>query len=379
MELKFHFVFNYDEESLNSSSRNRKKKGFRRNMNYNEFDAYFLYEDIISFIQFNLLLNTQTKIVQNPEDFNFIYLKNNKYQKFGDIKKLNDADIRKFKVSKQNNDFYTYYKKSKSSSNKINDNIEKKGEIEENKGKEKDKESKVLSNTELFHEIMKQNPKVALMNEIREQEKENEYSKKNTIRTKHKVSSSSSININNENDVDDFFSDVKVTNLYDNIEKKKEKEKQEKIEKMKKKTFNIESLLKQYEKTEDIMKELEEEQKRWEAKVNSSASSFSLSSMNSKNSKDNKKNEYTINLYNYNNMDKKEKKHFIVEKQLENKIDETKMLLKDRDLVSSGRKKELLEERKKKGDTNSNVDKDDKSMSTSSYLSFLSKNQRYPY
>jgi hypothetical protein len=348
-------------------------------MNYNEFDAYFLYEDIISFIQFNLLLNTQTKIVQNPEDFNFIYLKNNKYQKFGDIKKLNDADIRKFKVSKQNNDFYTYYKKSKSSSNKINDNIEKKGEIEENKGKEKDKESKVLSNTELFHEIMKQNPKVALMNEIREQEKENEYSKKNTIRTKHKVSSSSSININNENDVDDFFSDVKVTNLYDNIEKKKEKEKQEKMEKMKKKTFNIESLLKQYEEPEDIMKELEEEQKRWEAKVNSSASSFSLPSLNSNNSKNNKKNDYTINLYNYNNMNKKEQKHFIVEKQLENKIDETKMLLKDRDLVSSGRKKELLEERKKKGETNSNLDKDDKSMSTSTYLSFLSKNQRYPY
>ena len=391
MELKLHFVFNYDEESLNSSSRNRKKKGYQKSMNYNEFDAYFLYEDIISFIQFNLLLNTQTKIVQNPEDFNFIYLKNNKYQKFGDIKKLNDSDIRKFKISKQNNDFYTYYKKSKSNSNKKNDNIEnekedieKKEEIEEakekDKDKDKDKESKVLSNKDLFHELMKQNPKVAIMNEIREQQKENEYSKKNSIRTKHKVSSSSITN--NENDVDDFFSDVKVTNLYDNIEKKKEIEKQEKMEKMKKKTFNIESLLKQYEEPEDIMKELEEEQKRWEAKVNSSASSFSLPSMNSKNSKNsknNKKNEYTINLYNYNNMNKKEQKHFIVEKQLEKKIDETKMLLKDRDLVSSGRKKELMEERKKKGETNSNLDKDDKSMSTSTYLSFLSKNQRYPY
>ena len=351
-------------------------------MNYNEFDAYFLYEDIISFIQFNLLLNTQTKIVQNPEDFNFIYLKNNKYQNFGDIKKLNDADIRKFKISKQNNDFYTYYKKSKSSSNKNNsNNTNEKEDLEKKEVIEEEKESKVLSSKGLFQEIIKQNPKMAIMNEIREQEKENEYSKKNSIRTKHKVSSSS-INNNNENDVDDFFSDVKVTNLYDNIEKKKEKEKQEKMEKMKKKTFNIESLLKQYEEPEDIMKELEEEQKRWEAKVNSSASSFSLPSMNSnnsKNSKNNKNNDYTINLYNFNNLNKKEQKHFIIEKQLENKIDETKMLLKDRDLVSSGRKKELLEERKKKGEINSNSDKDDKSMSTSTYLSYLSKNQRYPY
>ena len=382
MELKFHFVFNYDEESLNTSSRNRKKKGLQKRMNYNEFDAYFLYEDIISFIQFNLLLNTQTKIVQNPEDFNFIYLKNNKYQNFGDIKKLNDADIRKFKISKQNNDFYTYYKKSKSSSNKNNsNNTNEKEDLEKKEVIEEEKESKVLSSKGLFQEIIKQNPKMAIMNEIREQEKENEYSKKNSIRTKHKVSSSS-INNNNENDVDDFFSDVKVTNLYDNIEKKKEKEKQEKMEKMKKKTFNIESLLKQYEEPEDIMKELEEEQKRWEAKVNSSASSFSLPSMNSnnsKNSKNNKKNDYTINLYNFNNLNKKEQKHFIIEKQLENKIDETKMLLKDRDLVSSGRKKELLEERKKKGEINSNSDKDDKSMSTSTYLSYLSKNQRYPY
>ena len=137
-------------------------------------------------------------------------------------------------------------------------------------------------------------------------------------------------------------------------------------------------MLKKYDEPEDIMKELEEEQKKWEAKVNSSASSFSVtSSMNSNNN--NKKNENKINLYNFNNMNQKERKHFIVEKKLENKLDETKMLLKDRDLVSSGRKKELLEEREKYANIYNNVDKDDKSMSESSYLSFLSKNQKYPF
>ena len=128
------------------------------------------------------------------------------------------------------------------------------------------------------------------------------------------------------------------------------------------------------------MKELEEEQKRWEAKVNSSTSSFSLTpSINSNISNKNKTKDYKINLYNFSNLDKKEQKHLIVEKQLENKLDSAKMLLKDRDLVSSGRKEELLREREKEGNIYENLNKEDKSMSESSYLSFLSKNQRYPF
>jgi hypothetical protein len=129
MELKLEISFNHDEESLNNtSSRNKRKKGLKRSINYNEFDAYFLYEDIISFIQFNLLINTQTKIVEKIEDFNFIYQKNNEYQNFKNIIKLNESDIRRFKISKQNNDFYNYYKKSKA--NKKNIKEEKKEEEE---------------------------------------------------------------------------------------------------------------------------------------------------------------------------------------------------------------------------------------------------------
>ena len=125
------------------------------------------------------------------------------------------------------------------------------------------------------------------------------------------------------------------------------------------------------------MKELEEEQKKWEAKVNSSTSSFSVTS--SMKSVAGKNDEYKINLYNFNNMDKKKQKHLIVEKKLERKLDEAKLLLKDRDLVSSGRKEELLKEREQFGDIYSNLNKEDKSMSESSYLSFLSKNQKYPF
>ena len=151
------------------------------------------------------------------------------------------------------------------------------------------------------------------------------------------------------------------------------------MEKMKKKTIDIEQLLKDYQKPEEVMKELEEEQKRWEAKVNSSTSSFSVtSSMNSK-ANQNKNNEFRINLYEFNNLDKKVKKHIIIEKKLENTLDDAQMKLKDRDLVSSGRKEELLKERKINGDIYADLKKEDKSMSESSYLSFLSKNQRYPY
>ena len=359
---------NYDEESLNNtSSRNRKKKGIRRNINYNEYDAYFLYEDIISFIQFNLLINTQTKTVDKIEDFNFIFQKNNEYQNFKNINKLNESDIKRFKISKQNNDFYAYYKKTKAN-------------IKEEKKEEKKKDKqKVVSNKNLIDELFKKHPKYALMNEIREKEIEN-FSKRNSTKTRRRaksiLSSSSSLNLNNyENDADDFFSDVKVTNLNDNIEKKKEKEKQEKIEKMKQKTINIEKLVRKHEEPEDIMKELEEEQKKWEAKVNSSASSFSVTSSISSNTNQ----EYRINLYNYMNLDKKQQKHFIIEKKLETKIDDTKMLLKDRDLVSTQRKEELLKEREIFGDIYANLNKEDKSMSESSYLSFLSKNQKYPY
>ena len=235
MELKFNFIFNYDEESLNTSSRNRKKKGLKKPVNYNEFDAYFLYEDIISFIQFNLLINTQTNIVQNPEDFNFIYQKNNKYQNFSEINKLNENDIKRFKISKLNNDFYNFYKKSKG---KKQENIKEGQEIEEKKEEKTD----IINNTNIFDKIKNLNPKIALLNELRE--KENNISRKNSIKGKRRTnksifSSNSSINYNNDKDDDDFFSDVKVTNLNDNIVKKKEMEKLEKFNKMTKKKVDI--------------------------------------------------------------------------------------------------------------------------------------------
>jgi hypothetical protein len=385
MELKLNFIFNYDDDCLNTSSRNRKKKGLRRNVNYNEFDAYFLYEDIISLIQFNLLINTQTKTVNNQEEFNFVYLQKNKYQKFNDIIKLNENDVRRFKISKQNNDFYKYYKKSKV--NKKENNI-KEDKSQESNEKEKEKEeseikSKILRSEDLINEIKKQNPKYALMEEIKKNNKRspNDNSPRSRKKTNKSLLSYNSSNsfVDNDNDADDFFSDVKITNIKDNIEKKKQLKRQEKMEKMKKKTIDIEQLLKDYEHPEDIMKELEEEQKRWEAKVNSSTSSFSVtSSMNSKASQ-NKNNDYKIKLFEFNNLDTKNKKHIIAEKKLENVLDNAKMLLKDRDLVSSGRKEEILKEREKNGDIYSNANKEDKSMSESSYLSYLSKNQRYPY
>ena len=82
---------------------------------------------------------------------------------------------------------------------------------------------------------------------------------------------------------------------------------------MKQKTFDIEELLNNDNKTEDIMKEIEEEQKKWEEKINSSKSSFSI---NSSIKDDKKKNDYKINVYEFNNLDEKNKKHIIREIQL---------------------------------------------------------------
>ena len=386
MELKLNLIFNYDDDCLNTSSRNRKKKGLRRNVNYNELDAYFLYEDIISLIQFNLLINTQTKTVNNQEEFDFVYQQKNKYQKFNDIVKLNENDIRRFKISKQNNDFYKFYKKSKVDKKDNNNNVkeDKSQESNEKEKAEPEKKSKILSNEELLNEIKKKNPKYALMDEMKKNKKSpndntaRSRSRKKTNKSIISYNSSNSL-AGDDNDVDDFFSDVKITNINDNIEKKKQLKRQEKMEKLKKKTIDIEQLLKDYEHPEDIMKELEEEQKRWEAKVNSSTSSFSIASSTNSKASQNKNDEYKIKLFEFNNLDTKNKKHIIVEKKLENVLDNAKMLLKDRDLVSSGRKEELLKERKEKGDIYSNVNKEDKSMSESSYLSYLSKNQRYPY
>ena len=63
------------------------------------------------------------------------------------------------------------------------------------------------------------------------------------------------------------------------------------------------------------MKEIEEEQKKWEEKINSSKSSFSI---NSSIKDDKKKNDYKINVYEFNNLDEKNKKHIIREKKLVN-------------------------------------------------------------
>ena len=71
-------------------------------------------------------------------------------------------------------------------------------------------------------------------------------------------------------------------------------------------------------------------------------------------------------------MDDKLKKHIIKEKKLENKIEKAQRLLKDKGLVSSKTREKLKNE---SGISNES----DRSMSESSYLSFLSKNQRYPF
>ena len=366
IEIKINFIFNYHEDNMSeASSKKTNEKSSKRILNYNEFDAYFLYEDIISYIQFNLLVNTQTKIVQNIEDFNFIYMKRNKYQIFSDIKRLNEIDIKRFKAVKKNSDVYSIYKNKKEEKQKEK---EKENEIEEEEIIKEKEESKIksVSHKDILSDILKINPKVAMMKELRDKENKEYERKPNNRGTKRSLLSSYG---NNENE-DDFFSDVKVTGLNSNIEKNKIKKKEERIEKMKKKTFDIEELLIDDKKTEDIMKEIEEEQKKWEEKINSSASSFSVTSSVKGINKDN--NEYKINVFEFNQMDDKLKKHIIKEKKLENKIEKAQRLLKDKSLVSSKTREKLKNE---SGISNES----DRSMSESSYLSFLSKNQRYPF
>ena len=363
IELKLNIIFNYKEDISESSSKNKKRIN-KKNLNFNEFDAYFLYEDIISFIQFNLLANTQTKVVKNIEDFNFVFMKKNKYQNFSEIKKINEIDINRFKNVKKNSDIYSLYKNKKEKEKK-----EEKNEIEEIKEKEEVK-TKNMTNGDILNEIIKKNPKVAMKKEIREKEKI-EGEKKHLIRRANRstFSSNSIITSQNENE-DDFFSDIKVTGLNDNIEKIKRKKREEKMEKIKNKKIDIEQLLIEDKKTEDIMKEIEEEQKKWEEKVNSSSSSFSITS-----SIKDENNEYKINIFKFNEMKEKEKIHLIKEKKLENKIENAQNLLKNRDLVSSKTREKINKERLEKGDLNEKSE----SMSESSYLSFLSKNQRYPF
>ena len=366
IEIKINFIFNYHEDNMSeTSSKKTNEKSSKRILNYNEFDAYFLYEDIISYIQFNLLVNTQTKIIQNIEDFNFIYMKRNKYQIFSDIKRLNEIDIKRFKAVKKNSDVYSIYKNKKEEKQKEK---EKENEIEEEEIIKEKEESKIksVSHKDILSDILKINPKVAMMKELRDKENKEYERKPNNRGTKRSLLSSYG---NNENE-DDFFSDVKVTGLNSNIEKNKIKKKEERIEKMKKKTFDIEELLIDDKKTEDIMKEIEEEQKKWEEKINSSASSFSVTSSVKGINKDN--NEYKINVFEFNQMDDKLKKHIIKEKKLENKIEKAQILLKDKGLVSSKTREKLKNE---SGISNES----DRSMSESSYLSFLSKNQRYPF
>ena len=374
-ELKINFIFNYKDDVSECSSKNKKRN--KKNLNYNEYDAYFLYEDIISFMHFILLSNTQTKTVKNISEFNFIFMKKNRYHNFLEIKKMNEIDLQRFKYMKKNSDIYSFYKNKKNEKEKI----ENENKIEEIKEKEEDKynKSSIMSNKELLSQIIKINPQVAMMKEIREKEKLEEEKKYKYNLNKSIISSRSDININNEND-DDFFSDIKITGINDNIEKNKKKKRQEKFEKMKQKTFDIEELLNNDNKTEDIMKEIEEEQKKWEEKINSSKSSFSI---NSSIKDDKKKNDYKINVYEFNNLDEKNKKHIIREKKLENKIENAQNILKYRDLVSNETRERLNKEKKEKkeleGSNYISSDGTDKSMSESSYLSYLSKIQGYPY
>ena len=302
-------------------------------------------------------------------------MKKNKYQNFSEVKKMNEIDIKRFKILKNNTDIYSLIKKKEEKEEKKEEEEEEKEmeEIEE-KEEEEEKEDKIRSTVkkEVLSVIMRNNPQMAKMKEIREKEKIEEEKKHIIKRTNKSIfSSNSSITLNNENE-DDFFSDVKVTGLNDNIEKNKKKRRKEREEKIKTKKIDIEQLLNDDAKTEDIMKEIEEEQRKWEEKINSSASSFSITSSIKD---DNSNNEYKINIFKFNEMEEKEKKHIIKEKKLENKIENAQRLLKDRDLVSSKTKEKLNKERMERNSSNLTHD----SMSTSTYLSFLSKNQRYPF
>ena len=371
-ELKLNFVFNYKEDILeDTSTKNLNKKRNKKILNFNEFDAYFLYEDIISFIQFNLLINTQTKTVQNIEDFNFIFMQKNKHQNFAEVKRINDIDITRFKIVKRNNGINAVKKNKKE---------EKEKKEEKNKIEEKEEEKyKSISQKDLLSQILKVNPQFAMMKELREKEKElnNIETKSDIKKINNNISNNLSIISGNENE-DDFFSDVKVTGINANKEKIKIKKKEEQIAKIKNKNYNIEKLVINDNKTEDIMKEIEEEQLKWEERINSSKSSFSITS-SIKDDENNK--EYMINLYEFNNLDDKMKKHIIKEKKLENRIENAQRLLKDKDLVSERTKEKLKKEEreKRKRSENGDYSESNKTDSDASYLSFLSKNQRYPF
>ena len=142
------------------------------------------------------------------------------------MKKLNENDIKRFKLSKLNNDFYSFYKKTKNKKQEVKEEEEKKEEEEEEE--EIKEEPKPPRDSNLFKEIIKQNPQAALINEMREKEI-NDISRKNSritkrITNKSLISSSSSYNLyNNENEIDDFFSDAKVINIKEDLVKKKEK------------------------------------------------------------------------------------------------------------------------------------------------------------
>ena len=385
LELKIEIIFNYKEDVSKDSSINSNDKNSKKNINFNEYDSFFLYEDIISFIEYNLLSNTQTKLIKNMEDFDFIYMKKIQLQNFEKVKKLNEIDINRFKKLKKSGDIYPLYKEKEKEKIKEKQNIyenEDFNEIEEKEdeiNEEEDEENKSFNNKDILSQIMKANPKMAYLKEIREKEKEKENEKMN-IKSHFKMpnksifSSNSSITANNENE-DDFFSDIKITNLNDNVEKEKRKKKQKKLEEFKKKKIDIEELLNEDIKTEDIMLEIEEEQKKWEQKINSSNSSFNVTSS----LKNNNNNEYKINIFEFNNLDEKQKMHILREKKLENKIDKAQNILGIRDLVSFKRREELNEDRIKKESNNSSQTNENKSNSESSYLSFLSKNQRYPF
>ena len=371
VELKLNFIFNYKDDLLeDTSTKNLNKKRNNKILNFNEFDAYFLYEDIISFIQFNLLTNTQTKTVQNIEDFNFIFMQRNKHQNFSAVKRINDIDITRFKIVKRNNGINAVKKNKK-------EKKEEKNKIEE---KEEDK-IKSISQKDILSQIIKVNPQFAMMKELREKEKEiTNIEIKSDIKKINKnnnISNNLSIISNNENE-DDFFSDVKVTGINANKEKNKIKKKEEQIAKIKSKNYNIENLVRNDNKTEDIMKEIEEEQLKWEERINSSKSSFSITSSIKD---DESNNEYMINLYEFNNLNDKMKKHIIKEKKLESKIESARRLLKDKDLVSEKTRELLKKEEKERKEKNEDGEysESNKTDSDATYLSFLSKNQRYPF
>ena len=341
IELKILLIFSFDEEK--SFSVNHKKiYGLKKNINFNEYDAYFLYEDIISLIQLNLIINTKTDIISKFEDFNYVF-HDSTSENFDVVKQINEEDLKKFKSVRNESDCYKKYLLAKKE--KLNYK-EKKVEVKKDK-------SDTINNDNIYEKIVKNNPEIAVQKKINELSSDNQEAIEDflpDVKTDNSnIITTSKINSNSNNN-------TKRENIENKTAKKKEV--------IKESIIDIESLLNKYSDSTEIMNEIDEEQKKWEEKINSSTSSFSLQSLKEGNI------DYKVNLCKYGKLNQKEKKHLVSEKKVIKSINKANQLLKEKGLddMSVG----------KKSEDNSNTSKGNND-SRDSYLSIISKKQKYPY